>query len=308
MEILPTTSSQRFALSIEERKLLPTDDDVRFYREHGWYLAKPLLSEHEVDAMAEAAERFWAGHRDRTLPVRPPRLTYWEPSHGDVFRNNDYIIYEDLTIARILSKPIIGAVAARLLDTDQIRVLNSTLWYKPPLPDEPTGVVPWHVDKHYWQNHTSNKLLTAFIPFHDCDEEMGTLTMVDGSHKWTDSAEDEGTKHFGERNPSRQQAVLEAHAEAAGAEIRLVPMQYKKGQMSFHDCRISHGSGPNRSSKPRRSIGLHLQDRDNRWREYRLSTGEYLTYNHDVLVRRTPEGNPDYSDPMFCPVLWEGRL
>jgi hypothetical protein len=29
-----------------------------------------------------------------------------------------------------------------------------------------------------------------------------------------------------------------------------------------------------------------------------------VQYNHDTLVRRTPDGRPDYSDPDYCPVLW----
>ena len=77
-----------------------------------------------------------------------------------------------------------------------------------------------------------------------------------------------------------------------------------KGHMSFHHCRIYHGSAANRSPRPRRAISFHLQDGDNAYRPFVLSTGETLTYNHDVLVRRLPDGRPDYGDPDFCPVLW----
>jgi hypothetical protein len=77
-----------------------------------------------------------------------------------------------------------------------------------------------------------------------------------------------------------------------------------KGHMSFHHCRIYHGSQANRSPRPRRAVSLHLQDGANTYRRYELSTGEVLAYNHDVLVRHTPDGRPDYSDPRFCPVLW----
>jgi hypothetical protein len=48
---------------------------------------------------------------------------------------------------------------------------------RPPNPAEPSNLVPWHVDKHYWQTTTSDRMLTAFIPFHDCDEHMGTIGM-----------------------------------------------------------------------------------------------------------------------------------
>ena len=99
-------------------------------------------------------------------------------------RHNDYVHYESDAIAKILRKPLIGAVAARLAQAEEIRIFQSTMIYKPPIAGEPTNVVPWHFDKHYWASCTSEQMLTAFIPFHDCGPEMGTITMVDGSHRW----------------------------------------------------------------------------------------------------------------------------
>src|SRR5512139_4172071 len=107
-------------LTDAERELLPSDEDVEFYAEHGWYLTKKLFTDDEVDALVEASDRFYAGERDRTLPVRPARLAYWEPSHGQVQRHNDYVHYESDAIARILRKPLLGAVAARLAQTYEI--------------------------------------------------------------------------------------------------------------------------------------------------------------------------------------------
>ena len=88
-------------------------------------------------------------------------------------------------------------------------------------------------------------------------------------------------------------------------EVMKLPMIIPKGHMSFHHCRIYHGSGANVSGRPRRAISLHLQDGGNRYREHPLSDGTNASYNHDVLVRRTPDGRPDYADPEFCPVIWE---
>jgi ectoine hydroxylase-related dioxygenase (phytanoyl-CoA dioxygenase family) len=84
-------------------------------------------------------------------------------------------------------------------------------------------------------------------------------------------------------------------------------MVIPKGHMSFHHCRTYHGSGANRSGQPRRAISLHLQDGANRYRRRTLSDGTPVVYNHDHLVRRDAEGAPDYSDPQYCPVLWNGR-
>jgi hypothetical protein len=292
-------------LTERERSLLPSDSDVAFYAEHGWYLTKKLFTDEEVDDFVEQSERYYAGERHRRLPVRPPRLAYWEPSQGDVQRHNDYVHYEHDGLARLLRKPIVGAVAAALARADEIRVFQSTLIYKPPIPGEPSNIVPWHFDKHYWSTSTSDNMLTAFIPFHDCDEQMGTITMIDGSHRWREiGSDDTVTRHFAERDNEDLEQTLKVNAAHNDAEVVKVPMIIPKGHMSFHHCRTYHGSAANRSPRPRRAISFHLQDGANAYRRFTLSTGEILAYNHDAVVRRLPDGNPDYSDPDFCPVTW----
>src|ERR1044071_5980559 len=125
-----------FVLTDEERALLPSDEAVAFYAEHGWYLSKKLFTDEEVDGLLDASERFYTGERSRTLPSRPPRLAYWEPSKGNVQRHNDYVHYESDALAKLLRKPLLGAVAARLAEADEIRIFQSTLIYKPPNPNE----------------------------------------------------------------------------------------------------------------------------------------------------------------------------
>jgi ectoine hydroxylase-related dioxygenase (phytanoyl-CoA dioxygenase family) len=299
------STAELFALTEREIALLPSDEDVEFYARHGWYLSKKLFTDDEVDELVAVSERYYAGERDRRLPVRPPKLAYWEPANGDVQRHNDYVHYENDAFAKTLLKPLIGAVAARLARADEIRVYQSTLILKPPAPAEPTNIVPWHFDKHYWASSASERMLTAFIPFHDCGEEMGTITMVDGSHLWQEIGSDDSTvRHFAERDRSQLEQMLTANATYNDATVKKIPMIIPKGHMSFHHCRIYHGSGPNVSGRPRRAISLHLQDGDNAYREFPLSDGTLASYNHDWLVRRTPAGHPDYADPDYCPVLY----
>jgi ectoine hydroxylase-related dioxygenase (phytanoyl-CoA dioxygenase family) len=300
--------TSEFRLTEDEQALLPSDQDVAEYARRGWWLSGKLLTDAEADELAAASEAFYGGAPDRRLPERPRNLAYWEPADGNGQRHNDYIHYESKAIAGILGKPVIGAVAARLAQASEIRLFQSTLIYKPPRPDDPTNVVPWHFDRHYWQTCTSDRMLTAFIPFHDCDEQMGTITMVDGSHRWREvGATDRTTRHFAARDPRELEELLQDNARHNGSLISKSPMIIPKGHMSFHHCRIYHGSGPNRSGQPRRAISLHLQDGDNRYRTYIRSDGTAVEYNHDQLVRRAPDGTPDYADPRFCPVLWRAE-
>jgi ectoine hydroxylase-related dioxygenase (phytanoyl-CoA dioxygenase family) len=151
-------------------------------------------------------------------------------------------------------------------------------------------------------------MLTTFIPFHDCDERFGTITMIDGSHTWREcGGSDSTTRHFARRDPAELDRLLAENAAFNHAQVRPVPMAIPRGHMSFHHCRIYHGSGANNAGTPRRAISLHLQDGDNRYTAFRLSDGTTVRYNHDHLVRRTEDGAPDYTDPQFCPVLWRSR-
>ncbi|MGW5053889.1 phytanoyl-CoA dioxygenase family protein [Actinokineospora sp. NPDC004072] len=299
-----TTELTGFALTDAERALLPTDDEVAEYARRGWYLSRKLFTDDELDALTEATERYYAGHTDRRLPLAPPNLAYWTPERGDVQRHNDYVHYESDEIAAILRKPLVGAVAARLAEAEEIRIWQCTLIYKPPRPDEPTNHVPWHMDRHYWQNCTSERMLTAFIPFHDCDERMGTITMVDGSHRWAEVPGDDSTRHFAQRDRAELEELLAANAAHNGAEVRKVPMIIPKGHMSFHHCMTYHGSGPNLADVPRRAVSMHLQDGANRHRPFTKPDGTPVNYNHDALVRRDARGLPDYTDPDYCPVIW----
>jgi hypothetical protein len=297
--------SSEYRLTAEEMALLPSDEDVEFYAEHGWYLSGKIFTDDEIDALVAASDDYYEGARDHRLPTRPAKLAYWQPEHGQVQRHNDYVHFESDAIAKILRKPLLGAVAARIAQVPEIRIFQSTMIYKPPVAAEPTNVVPWHFDKHYWASSTSERMLTAFVPFHDCGPEMGTITMVDGSHRWREIGTDDSTvRHFAERDKTQLDAMLAENAAYNDAEVVKIPITIPKGHVNFHHCRTYHGSGTNLSDRPRRAISLHLQDGANAYREFRLSNGELAGYNHDVLVRRTADGLPDYSDPTYCPTLW----
>jgi hypothetical protein len=300
-----TPAADRFALTAAERELLPSDRDVESYAARGWFLSERLFSDEELDALQDATEKYYEGHRDRQLPARPPNLAAWEPAHGPVQRHNDYVHYESEAIGRILRKPLVGAVAARLARAEEIRVFQATLIYKPPNPQEPSNLVPWHFDRHYWQTCTSERMLTAFIPFHDCGVEMGTITMVDRSHRWRETGGDDSTRHFAQRDRSELEEILAENARFNGETIDKVPVVIPRGHISFHHCRTYHGSGPNVSQLPRRAVSLHLQDGDNQYRPFQRPDGSPVVYNHDVVVRRTTDGRPDYADPEFCPTVWK---
>lgn len=284
-------------LSKEQLALLPTEEDIAFYEEHGWYISKKVIPDEIIDEAILGSERYYRGERDMPLPVSGG-YSDWKPEHGDILRNNEYVSLQNRQIRQLALQPIIGAIAARLARTRLIRLLDDQLIYKPPTGK--SNVVGWHIDKAYWSNCTSNNLLTAWIPFHDCDESIGPLAVLDGSHKWSDTQDMRFFKH-------QNLEDIEQKLHQEGRSLVKVPMTLQKGQLSFHHCWTIHGSHPNFSNSSRLSIAVHLQDEANRYQPFWNKKGEQIHLFQDTWCRKLADGNPDYSDPAVFPALWEEK-
>jgi ectoine hydroxylase-related dioxygenase (phytanoyl-CoA dioxygenase family) len=286
-----------YTIADEQRALLPDEQDVAFYEEHGWYISKKVIPDAVIAEAIAGSERYYRGERDMTLPVSGG-YSDWKPGDGDTIRNNEYTSLQSRQLRQLALEPIVGAIAARLARTRLIRLLDDQLIQKPPTGNKGRSAVGWHADTAYWSNCSSHNLLTAWIPFHDCDEAIGPLVVLDGSHKWPGTQD---MRLFKEQNL----ADIEKQLEREGRKVVRVPMTLRKGQLSFHHCWTIHGSQPNDSNSIRLSMAVHLQDEANRYQPFVNALGEQIHLFQDGWCRKLPNGDPDYGDPDVFPVLWE---
>lgn len=284
-------------LKDEELELLPTEEDVAFYEEHGWYISKKIIPDAIIDMAIAGSKKFYRGERDGTLPVKTG-YSDWKPEDGNIVRNNEFVSLQKKELAQLALQPIIGAIAAKLARTDEIRLLDDQLVYKPPKGKKST--VGWHCDQAYWSTCSSQNLLTAWIPLHDIDEARGPLVVIDRSHKWAGL---ENMRFF--NNPNLDN--LANQISTVKKEIVKVPMVMKKGQVSFHNCWTIHGSYPNKSDKYRLALAAHLQDGDNHYRPFTNKQGREIHIFDEQICRKLPNGDPDFSDPAVFPVLWSAK-
>ena len=277
---------------------LPSDEDVGFYEEHGWYISPIVVPETVISEAISGSQAFYRGERDATLKVSTG-YSNWQPEDGDIVRNNEFVSLQKKELRALALQPIIGAIAARLARTSEIRILDDQLVYKPPgkSTQKINTTVGWHSDRAYWGTCSSHNLLTAWIPFHDCDEERGPLVVLDKSHKWSGL---QNMRHFNDPDLNS----LEAEFQQQGKQVVKIPMTLKKGQVSFHHCWTIHGSYPNRSHKHRQALAVHLQDRDNKYQSYINAQGREIHIFDEQLCRTLPNGDPDFSDPEIFPVVW----
>ena len=277
----------------------PDDDDVAFYAEHGWWISPKVFSDDFIDAAVDAAERFYRA-RDRTLPFEDGYSNWTEDDGFDVVRNNEFVSLQSDDLRTVVCQPVLGAMAARLAGTAGIRLLDDQLVYKPPSAPGAKTAVGWHADHAYWGTCSSDRLLTAWIPFHDVDEETGTLAVLDGSHRWPE------TEHVRFFNDADLDAV-ERRFAADGRTVTRVPLRLRKGQVSFHHGWTLHASYPNTSARVRLALAAHLQDVDNRYQPAQTPDGRPIRMFDEQLCRVQPNGEPDFSDPDVFPTIWPVR-
>lgn len=282
---------------VELLDALPTEKDITFYEEHGWFVTPKVLNDEVISAAILAAESYHDGKRDRTLSVTSG-YSDWKPGDGDGVRNNEFVSLQNDTFRDFVMQPIIGAIAARLARTPEIRLLDDQLIFKPPSDNKFATVVGWHSDGAYWATCNSHNLLTAWIPFHDVEEERGTLVVLDGSHKWKGL---EHTRFFNEA----QLDTIEERLRSEGRTFKRVPMNLKKGQIEFHHRWTLHASYPNRSSLSRLCLAIHFQDQTNHYQSASTRDGRKIELVHERMCRALPSGEPDFSDPNVFPTLWK---
>ena len=285
--------------------VLPSKSDVEFYHQHGWWVSKRIFSDEELEIMKEAALRHQMGSRDVDLPIKLSADLDWTPELGERVKANDYVAYQSHSIRKVALKSIIGAIASRLAGTSQVRLFNSSFVEKPARKPGDDFVVSWHTDKVFWSTCTSSEMLTAWIPLDGANQANGTISFLDGSHRWPQT-EDVLTLQKDPKFIGADNSDLVQDAAALALPVCVTPAIVPRGHVSFHHCMLFHGSGPNHTDKPRGAVILHLQDEANRYQKAFYADGRLVEIHNDRLVRQDRNGDPDYSDPDFCPIMWNG--
>lgn len=276
---------------------IPSPADVAFYREHGWWVSPRIVPEPLLDDAAAALGRFYAGDRDHELdPLAVSRD--WTPDRGDVLRLNSYVSMQMDAIAVLVRFPELGRMASHLSGSPRMRLFRDSVFFKPPLLAASNTMVGWHVDRAYWLSCTSESMLTAWIPLQDSDASNGTLSVIDGSHQWSEHTD---LRTFEDQDL----AALERRFRPGRAPVREVALRVPRGAVSFHHCRTIHGSRANTSDQARVAVTVHMQDDGNRYRVAWDHENKRVHHLNDFLCQRTPEGDPDYSDPAVFPLLWD---
>jgi 2-oxoglutarate-dependent dioxygenase len=263
-------------------------DDAAAFARDGYLIRDRIIA--PADALRLRAEMDRSFQGDHETGLQPDEVN-WKPGHNpNVTRQNCNVWKSNRVLASVILHPATGCATARLNGWPGARLAQDNLLWKPPMTAGVAGgTLGMHQDSAYagWAN--PSLMCTVWIALDDVTAEGGTMEFARGSHHWGRSAPD-GEFH----NPADYRAGFRRAAAVAGvAAPEMVPVEVPMGGGSIHHGWLWHGSGPNRTASPRRSVVSHCLSSEARF------TGE-VGY---VYSRYKRVGSVEM-DASFFPVLW----
>ena len=224
-----------------------TDEQIAFFKTNGFLAGVKMLDDEQVESLRnELAEIADVNHPGHDL--------YYE-FHSNESADPSTILFHALGAWRIgpgfhdvLWNPRFLVAASQLLGNVPVRFWHDQLFWKPA---KKGGVVAWHQDYSYWTRTKPVAHLTCWCGLDDSTKENGCLQYIAGSHEWgllpkpVLAGEIKGIKDFLNEDQKQQ------FEQPRFAEV-------KAGEAIFHHSLTLHGSGENKSDKPRRAFVINV--------------------------------------------------
>lgn len=223
-----------------------TEEQIDFFNTNGYLGNIKMLDEQQIERLKKELAEL-------VDPASPGHELFYE-FHSNESTDVNTILFHALGAWRIkpgfhdiLWNPRFVMAASQLLGNVPVRFWHDQLFYKPA---KKGGVVAWHQDYSYWTRTKPIAHLTGWCSLDDSTQENGCLQYVPGSHRWglldkPDLAGDlMGIMNY--LTPQQQQDFKPVHVET------------KAGEAIFHHPLTLHGSGENKSDRPRRAFVINV--------------------------------------------------
>lgn len=223
------------------------DVQIRRFWEDGFLVVDRLIDDNDARAAIASFDRLFRGDFEKGLL---PDEVNWQDgtSAPDLTRQICNGWKADHGVAKIVLREDIGRAIARLAAWPGARIMQDNVIWKPP-GAKPLG---YHQDNAYLAWITPREMLSCWIALDDTTAEGGTMEVVRGSHRWK-VWDPEGAFH----GPTNYRDTMLKAAAWEGIQPEIVPIVVPRGGGAFHHGGTWHGSGFNRTERPRRSLVIH---------------------------------------------------
>ena len=244
------------------------EDAVKQYKRKGYYFPLTILDDKQVAANRMLLEDF---ETSQGKPI------------GGALRSKSHLLFT--WVDDLMRHPKILDAVEDLIGAD-ILCWNTFFWVKEP---GSRSFVSWHQDLRYWGLDT-NDLVSVWLALSPATLESGCMRVLPGSHQGGLLPHKD---EFKENNLLTRGQEISVRVDEANA----VAMPLEPGEISLHNVRLAHASGPNRSTDRRIGLSLHYMPTRTKqvvgeWDSAALVRGEDR-YGHFAL---TPRPSKDF-DP-----------
>jgi ectoine hydroxylase-related dioxygenase (phytanoyl-CoA dioxygenase family) len=245
------------------------------FDEHGWLVVRGAVASDRVAAL------------ERALDAVLPEASY--PAWADRVVEVAGIACASPALADFAADPALAGHAGRALGAARIQRLQDTVFIKP---RAHPAAVAWHQDFTYLGYLDRPGVVTVRLALTPCTIASGCLRVLDGSHRWSNRVENLALRRGEvEDTLASLPPELRARADGGGTPLELAP-----GDISIHHCLTFHGSEPNTSATPRKTLAVRLVDGACRLVPERLPTPDARAY--------FPVDAGGHLDTTAFPVLW----
>jgi ectoine hydroxylase-related dioxygenase (phytanoyl-CoA dioxygenase family) len=229
----------------EWKKYELSKDQIDFFHNNGYLSNIKMLDEHQILRLREELASLTDSSQENN--------SLFYEYHSNESDNPNTILFHALGAWRVtngfhdvLWNPRFLMAASQLLSNKPVRFWHDQLFCKPA---KQGGVVAWHQDYSYWTRTKPIAHLTCWCSLDDSTVENGCLQYVPGSHRWglLDKPVLAGDL----------MGIRSFLTEEQLKEFNPVPVEVKAGEAIFHHSLTLHGSGENKSNRPRRAFVIN---------------------------------------------------
>ncbi|MCW3119063.1 MAG: phytanoyl-CoA dioxygenase family protein [Chitinophagaceae bacterium] len=259
-----------------------SDEQIDFFNRNGYLAGIKMLDEAQIEKLrAELTELADTSHPGHNL--------FYE-FHSNESTDPSTILFHALGAWRItpgfhdvLWNPRFLVAASQLLGNVPVRFWHDQLFYKPA---KTGGVVAWHQDYSYWTRTKPVAHLTCWCGLDDATKENGCVQYIPGSHRWGLLPKPDLAGDLHSIRDSLNEEQKKQFDRPQFAEV-------KAGEAIFHHPFALHGSGENKSSRPRRAFVINA-----------FADGVISDTNAELLAGVPPVAKGARMEGQFFPLLY----
>ena len=272
------------AAGISGEAYVVTPEQIEAFERDGYVHIPAVLTESEMAEIEEPMMRFLRGE------VNPEGKDLCDMSGATDRTPDEYTVYNAMLPRRYLPsmqgnvfERRAASIAAQLQRGKSMTIDYDQLLAK--RPNSPDSVFAWHQDSAYWPPlELDPSTCTCWLAIDDSTRANGCMRFLPGSNAEPETRPRAPVKIAGDRmDDESSHALCTTLSSADEANVRLA--EIRRGDITVHDQRVVHGSGPNESDGWRRAYVLAFRTSEMVAEERRLgfSHSHNDTFNWDAF-------------------------